>query len=158
MPDFRGKFAFFYVTEANFWFLFGLTYSQLQADKPQHAWSHYSLPVFWDLCWYHTANAQATHAQHMRIANASSLEQQWRDTCEAHATRIRGSLLIIEQTNSRATISRVAFGVKLSPWLWESDCYANNCCWGRTDLEITWTAAAHSDFMELLRWPLVPYK
>jgi len=38
MPDFRRKSAFFYVTEANFWFLFGLTYSQLQADKPQHAW------------------------------------------------------------------------------------------------------------------------
>jgi len=111
MPDFRGKFAFFDVTEANFWFLSGLTYTQLQADKPQHAWSHCTLPVFWDLCWYHTANARATHAKHMRRANASLLEQQWCDTCEVNATRIRGSPLITEQTNSRATISRVAFGV-----------------------------------------------
>ena len=39
------------------------------------------------------------------------LEQQWRETCVANATRIRGSPLIIEQTNSRATISRVVFGV-----------------------------------------------
>ena len=53
----------------------------------------------------------ATHAKHMRRANASLLEQQWRDICEANARRIRRSPLIIEQTNSRATISRVAFGV-----------------------------------------------
>ena len=39
----------------------------------------------------------------MRRANASLREQQWRDTCEANATRIRGSPLIIEQTTSRAT-------------------------------------------------------
>ena len=44
--------------------------------------------------------------------------------------------------------------MSLSPWLWECDCYANNCCWGRTDLEITWTAAAHSNVI-VLRWPLV---
>ena len=105
MPNFRGKFAFFYVTKANFWFLFGLTYIQLQADKPQvpqHAWSHYTLPVFWDLCWYHTVSAQATHAKHMRRANMSLLEQQWRDICEANATRIRRSPLNIEQTNNFA--------------------------------------------------------
>jgi len=32
------------------------------------------------------------------------------------------------------------------------------CKWGRTDLEITWTAAAHSNFTKLLRWPLVTDK
>jgi len=48
--------------------------------------------------------------------------------------------------------------MSLSPWLWESDCYANNCCWGRTDLEITWTVAAHYEVIVLLRWPLVPDK
>jgi len=25
----------------------------------------------------------------------------------------------------------------LSSWMWESDCYANNCCWGPADLQIT---------------------
>jgi len=49
--------------------------------------------------------------QPTRRANASLLEQQWRGACEASATRIRGSPIIIEQTNSHATISRVAFGV-----------------------------------------------
>ena len=111
IPDVCGKFVFFSITKANFWLLFGLTYSQLQAEKPQHACSHYTLPVFWDFCWYHTANVQATHAKHTRRANASLLEQQWRGTCEANATRIRGSPVIIEQINTRATISRVAFGV-----------------------------------------------
>jgi len=44
----------------------------------------------------------ATHAKHMRTANASLLEQQWRDICEANATRIRRSPLNIEQTNNFA--------------------------------------------------------
>jgi len=25
----------------------------------------------------------------------------------------------------------------LRPWLWEFDCYANNCCWDPTDLQFT---------------------
>ena len=102
IPDVWGKFVFLSVSEANFWLLFGLTYRQPQAHKPQHASSHYTLPVFWDFCWYHTGNVQATHAKHMRRANMSLLEQQWRDICEANATRIRRSPLNIEQTNNFA--------------------------------------------------------
>jgi len=85
IPDVWGKFVFLSVSEANFWLLFGLTYRQPQAHKPQHASSHYTLPVFWDFCWYHTGNVQATHAKHMRRANASLLDQQRRGTCEANA-------------------------------------------------------------------------
>ena len=49
----------------------------------------------------------------------------------------------------------------LSPRLWESDCDANNCCWGHVKiyklLKLLQTAA-HSDFTKLLRWPLVSDK
>ena len=108
IPDVCGKFVFFSVTEAIFWLLFGLTYRQLQADKPQHAFSHYTLPVFWDFCWYHTANDQATHTR-------STCEERKRRSSSnsgaalAKRTRHRGSHVVIEQTNTRATISRVAF-------------------------------------------------
>jgi len=34
-------------------------------------------------------------------------------------------------------ISQNLAETSLSPWLWEFDCYAKNCCWGRIDLQIT---------------------
>jgi len=71
---------------------------------------------------------------------------------------IRKDKLVLLLHFRQVDISQNLVEMSLSLWLWESDCCANNCCWGRTNLEITWTAAAHSDVMELLRWPLVPDK
>jgi len=34
-------------------------------------------------------------------------------------------------------ISQNLAETSLSPWPWEFNCYANNLCWGRTDLQIT---------------------
>jgi len=42
----------------------------------------------------------------------------------------------------------------LSPWLWESECYANNYHL----YKLLETAAAHSDFTKFLRWPLLSDK
>jgi len=91
MPDFRGKFVFSRqattsLKSIHFTCVLGLVLNPHRKcpGKPREA-----------------------HAKSERVAPRATVARHLR----SEGTRIRGSPLIIEQTNSRATISRVAFGV-----------------------------------------------
>ena len=51
-----------------------------------------------------------------------------------HAIRKGKSVLLLHFRQE--DISQNLAETSWSPWLWESDCYANNFCWGRTGLQI----------------------
>ena len=78
----------------------------------------------------------------------------------SHALRKSKSLHTVV-FQARRYYSQNLVRTTLSPSLWESDCDANNCCWGHVKiyklLKLLQTAA-HSDFTKLLRWPLVSDK
>ena len=88
------KFVFLSVTEANFWLSFWLTLQPTASRQATTCLQSLHFTCVLGLLLIDTT--PQTSRQPMRRANA---------------TRIRGSPVITEQTNTRASISRVAFGV-----------------------------------------------
>jgi len=113
------------------------------------------LPSIMINLWYCDKTRRSDIVTEQERSNASSTRHR-----PSHTIRKSKSLYTVV-FQARRYYSQNLVRTTLSPQQWESDCDANNCCWGHLKiyklLKLLQTAV-HSDFTKLLRWPLVSNK